>query len=121
MRLRVVSEAIGRPVSSVNEVDQTKEFDALKARLMTLAGFLQGAIEDGDSAPGERRRILFVIRQQLRPPRAYLRTILRERFGTDNEEDLPLSELRQLLYTLSARMHALRRGATQPVVSHHTR
>lgn len=114
LRLRVVSEAIGREVESVNDVNRTNEFDLLKARLLTLADSLAGAIEDGDGEPGRRRRYLWLIRNKLRPPQAYLSKILRDRFKVDSAEELGASELHQLVATLTARTNKLRRRSAQP-------
>ena len=57
LRLNVLTEAVGRPLASANDIDAKGEFDAVKAHLRLLANRLQGAMESDDPNIGRARRL----------------------------------------------------------------
>lgn len=138
LRLRVFSEAVGRPLESANDINSTTDFDALKRHLRTLADSLAGAMDSAEA--GEARRTMHHVRQllaeleELHPePGVYVQTLLRgihrgrrveiggvEELGTRTRivggREL-ISELEQFRRTLNARIHGkngLAAQAAQP-------
>jgi len=57
LRLKVLSEALRRPLTSANEVGGNDEFDLVKSHLKTLANSLNGAMESIDPNIGRARRL----------------------------------------------------------------
>jgi len=117
LRLQTVSRAVGRPVSSMSELDNSRDIDQVKAYLKYLTDDLSGTIEVGNPEPGERRRLLWLIRRHsgtLALPGAaaesYALALARDEFhltaGLATLEDLPTSDLHQLMMTLCARLSA---------------
>ena len=121
LRLRIISEAIGRPIESMGELNNTDDIDQVKAYLKHLAEDITGTAEAGNPEPGERRRYLWLIRQHGRalspkaPHDAYTLSIARDRFhntaGLTTIEDLTTEQLRQLMMTLWARLQSKARAA----------
>ena len=105
---REILTALG--FDSAKEIDSTRGFDAVKSRLMELAGKVVNETPDA----GERRRILSRVGLALGElgqadyPQAALHRILRERFhvieGEGTIADLPTVELLNLVRTLTARL-----------------
>lgn len=121
LRLRVISEAVGRPITTMAELDNARDMDAVFARLGFLADNVARTIEVENPEPGERRRYLHLIRRhsgQLADygadPLAYALAVARDRFGITRGlstiEDCTTEELRQLMMTLWARLCAHRRA-----------
>lgn len=81
LRLRVLSQAVGRQIASANELNTSKDIDAVKAHLLTLADNLPAAMDTPEQ--GKARRTLHLVRQllaeleELHPePGAYVKTLL---------------------------------------------
>lgn len=113
--------------SSLTLVDRTAGFDRLLAELAVLQDDLSRAHEASPAPtlslpaghgtqvqpdnPGTRRRLLYLIRRHASAlgGHAYLRALVRDRFGRDLDagmsglDDLPTPDLHQLLITLAAR------------------
>jgi hypothetical protein len=112
--------------SSLKDVDSTRGFDRVKARLNVLCQRLEGAREETWPDLGEARRHAWIIEHELIPgladllsdPHAYVAQICQDKFGHttkwQNLLDDPGSgprKVRDLLFTLTARLQALRRDA----------
>lgn len=115
-RLRTISDAVHRPVTSMLDLDNGGDIDAVFAHLRTLADNIDGAIESDHPEIGDKRRLFKAIddlQSQLGYP--YYRKIVLDRFGHDDLERLSVRELTQLRYTLTARTRAkMRKGLNVP-------
>lgn len=127
-RKEIMADVFGGP-KSAKDVNKDKEFGAIKARFLMLAGNVQGGVEDGKAKFDNKRRLLWVIEQKKKlialyqdHPDEYLHTVLRERFkrfnGLNSIDDLSAertnekpSQLEQLIFTLSARINDMRNDA----------
>lgn len=127
LRLRVLSQAVGRPLKSASDINERDEFDAVKRHLLTLADNVSGAMRT--PAGDEARRTMTHVRELLRclelyhdEPGIYVRTLLRgikrgARVEIGGVEDLgvclrtatdgtaKISELEQFRRTLNARIN----------------
>lgn len=126
LRLRVLSEAVGRPITSSTQINETDDFDAVKRHLLTRADSVSGAMDSAEA--GEARRTMNHVRallaelEELHPaPGEYVQTLLRgikrgRRVESGGVEDLgtspriengreKISELEQFRRTLNARIH----------------
>jgi hypothetical protein len=115
-RLSVISEAVGRQIGSLNELDNAADIDKVKAHLGALAEELDSAIELTPAGEdyGYRRRLLWLIRKHgmaLSPsaPESYVFALAHDKFhlthGLSVLEDLTTDQLHQLMITLNARRH----------------
>ena len=118
-RLAIISEAVGRPVSSLNDLDNSADIDRVKAHLGGLAENIAAIAElsPAGADQGARRRYLWLIRQHGRALGGdpYIRQLARDRFhiitGLAALDDLSTEQLRQLMMTLNARRHSKHRAA----------
>src|SRR4030067_2223950 len=93
------------------------DFDRVKALLEVLANpdsvaarIVLDSYEEVESEdPGERKRILFRIRQLFESP--YIERVSFDKFKTRRWEDLPIGPLRHLCLTLSERCRERKRRA----------
>lgn len=123
-RRREVLQEVG--FASLTMVDKTAGFDRLKARVMALQYRLEGATNEVFPANGDMRRHLHLIRDRYLPalarlvpdPAAYVAEVCRDKFGHrapwERLGDHPVTgpkRIQELLYTLSARVSALRRAS----------
>jgi hypothetical protein len=112
--------------SSLKDVDSTRGFDRVKARLNILCQRLEGARDETWPDLGEARRHAWIIEHDLIPglaehladAPAYVAQICLDKFGHptrwQNLMDDPKTgprKVRDLLFTLTARLQALRREA----------
>lgn len=141
LRLQVLSEAVGRPITSATELNFTKDYDAVKAHLGFLADDLDATGETLAPEAGRARRLRAVIRRQLGElaefggdPPALLAGILADKFAhgslslAPTLEDLTAvpkfrtdprtgraregaSQLDQVMFTLARILSAKRRAA----------
>lgn len=104
LRLRVLGEALGHPISTANAIQTEPEFDTVKAHLLKLAYNLQGAMESGHPEIGRARRLRTKIIELVRclnlytDGEAYAREIIRDgthRAGCDVTafDQVPLDRL----------------------------
>ena len=108
--------AAGQHISA-KDINTTADFDRLKAHLLCLADNLPGAIETDHPELGDRRRYLWLIRNDVHrqfqalgiPYNPYLIAILRAQHKTEDLDLLDTPELQRLLMTLTARLDAHRR------------
>ena len=121
-RKEVTARVFG-PGKSWTEVNKTGECDLLFARLKFLADKLQGAQEDLDPEPGQRRRYIHRIGEQLAEfaelgQAQYVEPILKERFKRFAEintiYDLSTKELKEAVMTLDARLGQVIKGPPGP-------
>ena len=111
-RLQVCSQAIGRWVKSMNELDNSRDIDAVYAHLGMLAQNVQATIETDHPELGDARRQKFLVlkfAQAMGWP--YYNKIMRDKFGHTRIDDLTLEQLAQLRDTLNARQHSKTRTA----------
>lgn len=113
-RLDVLSQAVGRDLQSANELNTTRDYDAVKGALLALS--------DDANLKAQVRQLcqpLIRLRWAIRhaAPLAYWSHIARSRFGTDDLDQLDETQLTQLRNTLSARANAHRRQPKQPTCS----
>ena len=95
-RLKVFSNALEREITSANEINNTNEFDRIKAYLLAAADDLPGALETGDPSLGDARRFRNVIAKDILPclalyendAKAYLQTVVSDLVGW-NRGDRP--------------------------------
>ena len=123
LRLQIISQAVGRPVASMGDLDNSADVDQVKAYLLFLADNIDGAREVDTTELGERRRYLWRIRRHStslaigngQSAMSYALSIARDRFhttpGLSTIDDLSTEQLRQLMMTLWARLVAKRRAA----------
>lgn len=126
LRLRVLSEAVRRPLKSATDLNTTSDIDKVKAHLLTLADNVEKAAEQEHEGAARRTmhnvRLLLAELEDLHPePGTYVMTIIRGitsgRYGVSGVEDLhtgprlvegqpkKISELEQFHLTLNARIH----------------
>lgn len=109
LRLEVLSEAVERALTTANDLDKKRDIDAVKAYLGWLAEDVGRTRELYDPEPGERRRILWLIRRHARALGGdrYVLALARDKFGVtaglSTIEDLATAQLWQLMITLNAR------------------
>ena len=111
-RIEVISHAVGRHVSSLNDLDNADDIDRVFAHLGMLADSLAATVEVVHPETGKIRRLRWQIGQlsnQL--GRIYALNIMRDRFGRSQVEDLTLEQLVQFRNTLASRASAHRRRA----------
>ena len=136
LRLWICSEAVGRQISSMTELNNGSDIDKVFAHLGRLAEAVARTVEtlptaavdlpagDGvvhkpDTA-GERRRILWLIRDHAEDlgGDGYALRLARDKFGVtvglNRVEDLPIEKLHQLMITLSARRHRKAQSESAP-------
>lgn len=135
LRLRVLSEAVGREIHSASELDATGDYDAVKAHLGMLADNLKATIETDHPEQGRARRLRAVIRRQLADlgqfggdPHALLAKLILDKFGggydlddltadpiirTDRVGQLreSASQLDQMMFTLARIISSKRKAA----------
>lgn len=118
LRLDVISQAVGRPISTMHQLDNSRDVDRVKAHLLSLADDLAATVETTrEDDPGLRRRLLFLIRKQSAQlgGEPYVMAIARDRFhlvaGVRTLDDLSTEDLRQLMMTLKARRQRRVRAA----------
>jgi hypothetical protein len=117
LRLKVISEAVKRPVTSANDLDSRGDVDRVKAHLRQLASpdSLQAAIDQENAAEaGERRRLLFKVQ---RFPADYVNKITWDRFHCAYPDELTTPQLRQLATTLTERSRAAKRRRAESEVA----
>ena len=61
LRLRVLSDAVKRPLESASDLDNRGDIDDVKSHLQALTDNLAAAVETGDRTIGEARRLRHVI------------------------------------------------------------
>lgn len=71
-RMAVLSEAVGRPLESANDIGAHDEFSRVVDHLGKLAGDLPAAMRDGQQTRTERDRLLYVIGEQKKQLALYL-------------------------------------------------
>lgn len=71
-RMAALSEAVGRTITSANQLNTTTDVDKVKAHLGMLADDLKSTIETDNEELGEGRRLRKVIRDQLKCLELYL-------------------------------------------------
>lgn len=140
-RLERLSEIVGRPLKSSNELGKVDEFTQVKNRLLLLADNLRGAAEDGDAVPNALRTRRWVALRDIQCLRlyvedGYVRELLKQRFARGGTcpsvfDELPLAEivaefkemgvLTQLNYTLAARLQTHRKAACESLHELRTR
>ncbi len=120
LRLRIISQALGRQVLSLNALDNTGDVDRVFAHLGMLCDNLAATMETEQPEISAARRLRWKIGQlaaQLGGD-AYALAIARDKFhvaaGITTVDDLDAGQLRQLLITLSARARSRSRRA-EPV------
>jgi hypothetical protein len=123
LRLQVVSQAVGRTIYTLSELDNAADIDQVKAHLKFLTDDLDGAGESGNPDPGDRRRYLWLIRRHSaalaigdrQSAMSYALALARDKYrlaeGFSVIEDLTTEQLRQLMMTLWARLVAKRRAS----------
>jgi hypothetical protein len=127
LRLRIISQAIGRQVGSMNDLDNATDVDAVYATLGRLADNVARTVETlpvptvtrvvgpkrsrvptQDSA-GLRRRLLWLIEKFGKPlgGRPYVLALMRDKWhitpGLSTIEDLDSEQLHQLMISLRSR------------------
>ncbi len=113
-RLDIISQAVGRTITTMNDLDNAKDIDQVKAHLLALADNLHGAVELTPSGAdyGYRRRLFWLIRTHALPLGGdpYIWQLCRDKFhfahGWNTIEDLTTHQLHQLMITLNARKHS---------------
>jgi hypothetical protein len=118
-RLEIISEAIGRPISSMCELNNADDIDKVKAYLGMLAEDLDATAEltPAGAEYGYRRRLFWLIRRDARPlgGEPYILALARDKFGLlpgwSTLEDLTTARLHQLMLTLHARQFSKGRQA----------
>lgn len=139
-RMAVLSEAVGRPLESANDIGAHDEFSRVVDHLGKLAGDLPAAMRDGHEVLTERDRLMWVIGEQrkqlglyVESPSGYIEQVIRDKFNKgrwmerrqiedlSNEAGMPKvirghlieppSELKQLMMTLSGRINDFRKEA----------
>jgi len=113
LRLQTISHAIGREITSMNDLDNSRDIDRVYAHLGALANNIDGAMEltPAGAEYGDRRRLLWLIRKHARPLGGdpYILSLARDKFhitqGLNIIEDLSTKQLHQLMMTLNARRH----------------
>ncbi len=111
LRLRIVGQALGREVLSLNDLDNKGDVDRLFAHLGMLCDDVRATIETDRPDLGAARRLRWKIAELVKVlGAAYVLRICRDRFHAAID-DLDAEQLRQLLITLSARAQA---GARRP-------
>jgi hypothetical protein len=114
LRLRVVSDAVGRELDTMSTLNNTTDIDKVKAHLGYLADQVDATIETDHPELGDRRRLLWLIGRHSQAlsrssaPLAYAAAIARDRFGHARLDDLSDRQLVQLRNTLAARLSATR-------------
>lgn len=112
LRLRIISQAIGRWVKSMNELNATTDIDKLYAHLGMLVSDVQLTVETDHPEFGEiRRQKHLVLHLALQLGRPYADSIMRDKFGHARLDDLTLPQLTQLRDTLNARRFSKARAA----------
>lgn len=133
LRLQVISHAVNRRITTMNDLDNGPDIDAVYAHLGMLADNLALTKETLPAEPvtvsagrrtitkpataGERRRILWLIRQHAAPlgGEPYIHSIVADNphivSGWTSLDDLTTQQLHQLMTTLAARHSAKRRSA----------
>lgn len=135
LRLRVLSEAVGREIQSASELGSTVDYDAVKSHLGMLQDNLSATIETDHPEQGRARRLRAVIRRQLGDlrqfhpdPPALLAKLVMDKFGSGYElDDLtadPIirtdragqiresaSQLDQVMFTLARILSSKRKAA----------
>ena len=117
LRLHTISQAVGRPITSMNDLDNATDIDRVFAHLGILSERLAAIIESSPTGEdyGYRRRLYWLIRKHARPlgGEPYILQLARDRFhlvpGLRTIEDLTTPQLHQLMMTLNARQHSSRR------------
>ena len=131
LRLRVIGAAIGREISSMNDLDNANDIDQVKAHLGRLADNVARTMETLPARPvtvsagrdnavtkpataGLRRRYLWLIRKHAAALGGsdYALSLARDKFhttaGVSTIEDLTTEQLHGLMITLAARAYARR-------------
>jgi hypothetical protein len=142
LRLYVISQALGRQVRSMNELDNANDVDRVFAHLGMLADNVARTIEtlpaptvnfsaglDSAGQPkhvrkpdtdGERRRLMWLILKHSTPLGgvSYALSLARDKFGITEGlttlDDLDGEQLQQLMMTLNQRRRAKARKAPEP-------
>jgi hypothetical protein len=137
LRLQVISDAVGREITSMNDLDNSADIDKVYAHLGHLADQVTGTIEtlpadtievsagrdakvEQQDSPGYRRRITWLIKKHGQPLGGipYILTVARHKFhltaGLSTIDDLTTAQLHQLMITLAARKSKLTRAAAAP-------
>jgi len=109
---------------SFTELNTKGDCDLFFARLKFLADNLQGAREDQDPEPGQRRRYMHRIGELLSEfdevgQLEYVEPILKERFkrfkGLNTIGDLNTEDLHQMVMTLDSRLRQIVKGPPGPL------
>ena len=110
-RLAVISDAVGREIESMNDLDNAKDIDKVFAHLGMLADDVKRTAELTEAGKefGQRRRYLWNVRKDASGlgGEGYVTAIARGKFGLTLDftciEDLTTEQLRQLMMTVHAR------------------
>lgn len=105
-RLEEISKALGRPVDSASEIKTNKDFDDVKKHLLAISQPANLNDQVRIANMPRTRLIVGIMERRDRLGVEPFSTIIRERFGTVNWEDLPDWQLEQLRDTLAARVHS---------------
>lgn len=105
-RLEVISQALGRQVASANEVNDSTDFDLVKGAMLALSKPADVAAQLRQIAMA-KTRLKFAIQKLM--PEAYWRAVARNKFHTEDLEELNEAQLTQLRNTLAARANAKRK------------
>ena len=105
-RLEELSKALGRPIESANDIDHLKEFDAVKAHMLSIS---QGTNVAAQMRIANMPKTRLIHKCRSLHPEAYIITLARDRFGTEDWTGLANWQLTQLRNTLSARARGRRR------------
>jgi len=132
-RLRVIGEAVGRAITTMNDLDNGADIDAVYAHLGALTDKVAATIEtlpagrvDVSAGPGRRarksdtagyrRRLFWLVRKHAAPlgGEPYVLGLARDKFhltaGMTTLEDLTTQQLHQLMMTLAARRSSKQRS-----------
>jgi hypothetical protein len=111
LRLRVLSEAIGRDIESMNDLNNDTDIDKIFAHLGMLSENLKRTVDltPAGQENGYRRRMFWLIRKHSRQlgGEPYVLALARDKFhlteGLQSIEDLTTKQLNHLMMTLNAR------------------
>lgn len=98
-RLKTIGEILGREITSTKEIGRIKEFTAVKGQLLAWA-----QPDNLNAQMNIAEQPLIVLRHRIRTfAEAFWRKISRDKFGTDDLDELDENQLTQLRDTLCAR------------------
>jgi hypothetical protein len=126
LRLRIMSQALGREITSANDLNNREDVDRLKAYLTSLSDSLKGAREIDHPEDGRGRRLRATVLDQVaclalypldspmgrRGAENYIRGIIRNKFNRAGAEPAQYDDLpfRAILESLSASPNYVRQS-----------